>query len=383
MAANNQFITTEHTELLQKLVKEVVNDPSTYMGSKFIPSIALPVRKIRTEVVEATGGLTGQHVIGTDPEYIQSFGTRVQEFDPPAFKEAIHYDEKKILWLRELGENGRNKRGIRQYIDLDVDRLNRRLEARIEYFRWQSIFGGGFSYMGNTVSYGIPSANQATPLSAVNWSTDGVSANNSADPIRDIRYWTLGGLSTFRKYKIRNMIMNPNTARWILDNTGVQGLIKAYFSSDIFGAFELNKTLQMLIPGCPQVVVYDGWYQTEAVGSGTTTTGNAAVSGQITVSDALYFIPDGCIFFEVSSLPGGDKIGEFVQGVQLASGSIDQPGFGKFLVIDENIAPGTKGGPKNPYLDIVAGVYGGVKLDRPFDVLTAYVSSVTYPTFTL
>jgi hypothetical protein len=68
-------------------------------------------------------------------------------------------------------------------------------------------------------------------------------------------------------------------------------------------------------------------------------------------------------------------IGEFVQGVHLASGTPDEPGFGKFLIVDENIAPGTKGGPKNPYLDLISGVYGGVKLDRPFDVLTAKVIS--------
>jgi hypothetical protein len=381
--AINQFVTTEHTEILQKLVREVVNDPSTYMGSKFIPSIALPVRKIRTEVIEANGGLTNAHVIGTDPEYIQSFGTRVQEFEAPAFKEAIHYDEKKILWLRELGDNGRNMRGIRQYIDIDVDRLNRRLEARIEYMRWQAIFNGGFSYMGNTVSYGVPSANQATPIGQ-NWSTDGINANNSANPIQDIRYWTLGGLAQFRKYKIRNMVMSPNTVRWILDNSNVQALIKTYFSSDIFGAYELNKTLQMLIPGCPQIVVYDGWYQTENVGTGfTSSAGLPTVAGQISVSNTVYFIPDGAIFFEVSSLPGGDKIGEFVQGVQLASGSIDQPGFGKFLVVDECIAPGTRGGPKNPFLDLIAGVYGGVKMDRPFDLLTAYVSSVAAPAWSL
>jgi hypothetical protein len=380
---SNQFISTEQTELLQKLVREVVNDPSTYKGSKYIPSIALPVRKIRTEVIEATGGLSNQHVIGTDPQYIQSFGTRVQEFEAPAFKEAIHYDEKKILWFRELGDNGRNKRGIRQYIDLDVDRLNRRLEARIEYQRWQAILSGGFSYVEGTVSYGIPAFNQATPVGQ-NWSTDGINANNSANPITDIRYWTLGGLAQYRKYKIRTMVINPNTARWILDNTNVQSLIKTYFSSDIFGAYELNKTLQFLIPGCPQIEVYDGWFQQESAAAGqTTSTGGTSVAGQITVGNAQYFIPDGCIFFELSNLPGGDRIGEYVQGLQLASGSVDQPGFGKFLVIDENIAPGTQGGPKNPYIDIVAGVYGGVKMDRPMDVLTGYVSAISYPTFNL
>jgi hypothetical protein len=356
----NEFFITEYTQVLQKLVREVVNDPSTYMGAKFLPSIALPVSRVRTEVIEASGGLTQEHLPGTDPKYIQSFGTRVQEFAPPKYKEAIHYDEDKILYLRELGKNDTSKRGVRQYIDIDIDRLNRRLEARIEKLRWDAIFGGGFTWMGKTFSYGIPTANQALPLSAV-WSSDGISANNSADPIRDIRYWTLGGLAGFRKYKIRQMIMNPNTARFILDNSNVQSLIKQYFASDVFGAYELNKTIQMLVPGAPQVTVYDGWYQNESV-----------VSGKLTVSDAVYFIPDGYIWFECA-LPGGDKIGEFVQGVHLAEGSVDSPGFGKFLVVEENIAPGTKGGPGNPYIDIFAGVYGGVKLDRPFDVLTAKV----------
>lgn len=357
----NLFVTDEHTEILQKLVREVVNDPSTYIGSKFIPSVALPVRKIRTEVIEASGGVTNEHVIGTDPTYVQSFGTRVQEFEPPAYKEAIHYDEKKILFLRELGDNGRNKRGIRQYIDLDVDRLNRRLEARIELLRWQAIFNGGFSYAGKTFSYGIPGANRAVPIGGL-WSTDGSTANDLANPLEDIRYWLMGGLAKFRKYKVTSMIMNPNTARFILDNANVQSLVSRYFSSDIFGAYELNKTIQFLIPGAPPVSIYDGWYQTETV-DGT---------GKIVVSDAVYFIPDGYIFFE-ASLPGGDMIGEFVQGVHLASGTVDAPGYGKFLVVDENIAPGTKGGPKNPYLDLVSGVYGGVKFDRAFDVLSAKV----------
>lgn len=356
----NSFISNEHTEQLQKLVQEVVNDPTTYLGSKYMPSVAIPVRKIRVEVIEASGGLTNEHVIGADPTYIQSFGTRVQEYEPPAYKEAIHYDEKRILYLRELGDNGRNKRGIRQYIDKDIDRLNRRLEARIEKLRWDTIFNGGFSYMGTTISFGIPAGNRATP-GAVWSSNDCATPNNSSNPINDIRNWVMGGTSAFRKYNITKIVMNPNTSRTMLQNTNTLSYLTSYGANPAMTGLEINKVLALLVPGCPPVEVYAGWYQSETT-----------VAEKLTVSDATYFIPNGKIFFECS-LPGGDMIGEFVQGLNLASGSLDAPGTGKFLVVDENIAPGTKGGPKNPFIDLVAGVYGGPKLDRAFDVLTADV----------
>jgi hypothetical protein len=357
----NQFLTNEYTETIQKVIQEVVNDPSTYRGSAYMPSVAMPVRKIRTEVIEATGGLTQAHVPGTSPKYIQSFGTRVQEYEAPFWKEAIHYDESKILFLRELGNNGRNVRGVQQYISKDIDRLNRRIEARIELLRWRSIFDGGFSYLGKTLSFGLPSANRATPIGPL-WSLDNVNANNAANPIIDLRYWLTGGLGPFRKYTVSKIVMNPNTARWLLDNNNTRQFLTSYGANPGLQGYDVNKVLNFLIPGLPEVDVYNAWYQEETV-----------VNGKVTVGNAIYFIQDGEIFFEVSNLPGGDKIGEFVQGLNLAGGSVENPSSGKFLVIEDNTAPGTKGGVTNPYLDLVGGVYGGPKLDRGFDVLTAKV----------
>lgn len=358
----NEFVTDEQTAIIQKLIREIVNDPSTYVGSKYLPSVSLPVRKIRNEVIEASGGLTNQHVPGTSPLYVQSFGSRVQEFVAPEYKEAIHYDEPKILWLRELGQTDTSKRGIKQYIDLDADRLNRRLEARIEKLRWDAIFTGSFDWMGSTFSYGIPNANRTTPLGAV-WSSDSINTNDSANPLRDYRYWTMGGLARFRKYKITKALMNGNTARWMLDNANTRTFISSIGANQVLSDFDLNAVIKFAIPGAPPVEIYNGWYQTETV-----------VSQKITVSDAVYFIPDGYIWFE-TSLPGGDKIGEFVQGAHLATGSVDSPGFGKFFVIDDNLASGTRGGPGNPFMDLISGVYGGVNLQRSFDVLTAKVIS--------
>lgn len=356
----NEFFDNEYTEVLQKLVNEVVNDPKTYRGAKYLPSTQVHANRVRVEVIEANGGLTNEHVVGTNPMYIQGTGTRAQEFTPPAYKEAILYDEQKILYLRELGQNDRSKRGVRKYIDRDIDRLNRRIEARIELQRWKTIFDGGYSFMGRNISFGIPSGNRAVPIGAV-WSSDGIAANNSANPIADLRYWLQGGLAAFRKYKVTKMVMNPNTARWILDNTNTRAYVSSFGANPKIDSFNLNATLQFLIPGLPEVDVYDGWYQTESV-----------VDGKLTVSDAVYMIQDGYIFFECS-LPGNDGIGEFCQTLQLTTGSIDDPGVGKFLAIEDNTQAGSKGGLTNPFINLVGGVYGGVKLDRPFDVLTAKV----------
>lgn len=362
----NEFLTNEYTEVIQKLIREVVNDPATYKGAKYLPSISLPVNKIRTEVIEATGGVTQEHMPGTQPKYIDSFGTRVQEYSPPKYKEAIHYPEDKILYLRELGQNGRNVRGVQKYIDLDIDRLNRRVEARIELQRWRTLFDGGFTYLGKTISFGLPAQNRATPIGAL-WSLDGISANAAANPIIDLRYWLTGGLGPFRKYTVSKIVMNPNTARWLLDNNNTRQFLTSYGANPGLTGYDINKVLNFLIPGLPEVEVYNGWYQTESLVS------NGLGGQKIQVSDAIYFIQNGEIFFEVSSLPGGDRVGEFVQTLHLADGTVAQPGQGKFLVIDDNTAPGTKGGPANPYLDLIGGVYGGVKLDRGFDVLTAMV----------
>lgn len=361
----NEFITDEQTAIIQKLIKEIVNDPATYLGSKYIPSVSLPVRKIRNEVIEASGGLTNPHVPGTSPVYVQSFGTRVQEFVAPEWKEAIHYDEPKILWLRELGKTDTTKRGIKQYIDLDADRLNRRLEARIEKLRFDALFTGSFSWMGATFSYGIPNANLTVPLGA-KWSLDSINTNDAANPLRDYRYWTMGGLAHFRKYKVQRAIMNGNTARWMVDNANTRSFISSIGANQVLTDYDINAVIKFAIPGAPPVEVYNGWYQTESL------VDNGQGGKKIQVSDAIYMVPDGQIWFE-TSLPGGDKVGEFVQGAHLATGSVDAPGFGKFFVVDDNLASGTRGGPGNPFMDLISGVYGGVNLQRSFDVLTANV----------
>lgn len=356
----NEFFTDQYTSMIQRVIQEIVSDPATYLGIRYIPTIALPVSTIQADVWEATGGLANEHAMGADPLYIQRTGARQQEFAPPAYREAIQYTEQDIVKLRALGSNDRSQRGIRAYINKDVDRLNRRLEARMEKLRWDAIFTGGFTYFSKAFSYGIPSSNNATPLNG-NWSLDGINPNPAAKPLEDLRYW-LNSLVDFRKYTVTRIVMNPTTARWFMDSPNVRSYIQNAMANPGITGYDINKVFGFFLPGSPPVEVYKGWWQDETV-----------VAGKITVGAAQFFIPDGKIFFE-TALPDSNTIGELVLGLHLGQGTIDSPGYGKFIVPDENIAPGTKGGPKNPYVDLVSGFNGGVNLYRYMDVLTATVS---------
>lgn len=357
---SSQFFTNQWTSSMQKLLREIMSDPKTFVGARYLPSVVHNAAVIRTEVLEATGGMTNEHVLDTNPKYIGVGGSRVQEYSPGYYKETVHYNEEKIIFLRKLGEQDTSLRGIEQELERGVDRLNRRIETRMEKLRWDTIFNGGYTFMGQTVSFGVPAGNRAVPVGAA-WSTDGVQANNASNPLLDLRYWLLGGLSAFRKYNVTGAVMNPNTARWIMDNTNTRTFLSSFGANPALPAFELNSTLQLLSPGLPTVEIYKGWYQNEAEDA----------NGHITVSDGQYFIPNGMIYFP-TSLPDNDKIGEFAQTLNLANGGTTGQG-GKFVVFEDNTVPGSKGGPGNPFIDIVGGVYGGVKLDRAFDLLTAYV----------
>lgn len=352
----------EHTRAVLEVIREIETDPTEYLGAKYMPAIEMPTAEIFVDVWQARGGLVKEHTLGTDPRASSRRQFRTQQFSPGYYKEFIRFNEGEILKLRELGINDQSKRGIRQHLEENAMVLNNRIEARMELLRWQAILNGTYTYDGQVISFGKPSNHDVAPTQpwgANDGSGNFTTTNASATPIQDVRYWTLGGYAPFRKYKIKKIVMNPNTARMFLDNPAVQSLIQNRFAAETYTSHNINAALQFLVPGCPEVEIYDGWYQNETEDVNT---------GLISVTDAVFFIPDGRMYFE-TKLPGGDNIGDVCMTLNLSSGSIDNPVAGKFLLVDEHIADR----PGNPYIDLLGGFHGGPRLKRGFDVLTATV----------
>lgn len=358
----SKVFAAEHTRVLQEVIREIETDPSEYLGAKYLPSIDMPSTSVFVDVLEARGGLVKEHTLGTDPQSAPRRQFRTQQYSPGAYKEFIRFNEGDILRLRELGLNDQSKRGIRQHLNENALVLNNRIEARMELLRWQAILNGTYVYDGKTIDFGKPANHDVAPVNP--WGTnDGsgnfVDANAAATPIQDMRYWVMGGYAPFRKYKITKIVMNPNTERMVLDNPNVQSLIQNRFASEAYKAHDINAVMGFLVPGMPPIEIYKGWYQTET---------SDATTGEITVGDAIYFLPDGRLFFE-AKLPDNNKIGDVVMTLNLANGSVDNPAPGKFILVDEHI----EDRPGNPYIDVIGGFYGGPRLKRAFDVLTATV----------
>jgi hypothetical protein len=352
-----------HTRILQEVIREIETDVTEYKGAQYMPAVDIPSATVFVDVLEARGGLIQEHTLGQDPQSTTRRQFRTQQYAPGNYREFIRFNEGDILRLRELGKNDQSQRGIRQHLNENALVLNNRIEARMELLRWQAILNGTYVYDGKTVNFGVPAQNNVSPVNP--WGlNDGsgnyTTTNPAATPIQDVRYWVLGGYAPFRKYVITKLIMNPNTARMVLDNPNVQSLIQSRFASDSYNAqHDINSLFSFLIPGMPPVEVYKGWYQTESVN---------ATTGQITVGNAVFFIPDGRIFFE-AKLPDMNKIGDVVMSLTLSNGSVDSPAPGKFIIVDEHI----EDKPGNPYIDVFGGFAGGPRLKRPFDTLTATV----------
>lgn len=355
----SKLFAEEQTRALLEVIREIETDPAEYMGAKYMPAKDVPARSVFVDVIEARGGLAQEHTVGNDPSSVQRRQFRTQEYSPGAYREFIRFNEQDILYLRQLGQNDQSQRGIRQHLNENALVLNNRVEARIELLRWQAIFNGTYVYQSKTVDFGKPGANDVAPVEPWCIDTAGVvTANPLATPVQDLRFWLMGGYATFRKYMITKIVMNPTTARCVLDNPAVQSLIQHRFAASDY-KHDINAIMSFLIPGCPPIEIYKGFYQTESVN---------ATTGAVTVSDAIFFIPNGKIFFE-AKLPGGDQIGDFVATLTLANGSVDNPAPGKFLIVDEHI----EDRPANPYIDVICGVSGGPRLKRGFDTLTATV----------
>lgn len=352
---------SDETQAVVEVINQVESDPTQYWGRQLMPALNMPTSKIYVDVWESRGGLTNERGANSDPQAIGRPQWHTQSFQPGAYEEFVRFKEQDLLFLRELGQNDQSRRGIQSMLNRTAKVLNNRIEARMELLRWQAILNGTYTYDGKVVDFAKPAQLDVAPT--IPWILElspGVfTANPAATPIEDMRFWINGGYDPFRKYTIKEVWMGPHTQRCVLDNPQVQSLIQNRFAADTYKNHDVGELLTFLVPGMPPIKTYKGSYLPES---------RNAVTGQIATGDAIYFLPAGRIFFVVE-YPDDPTVGDVAMTLHLRSGTVAQPGVGKFLVVDEKIETNRS----NPYIDLLGGFNGGPRLKRGFDCLTATV----------
>ena len=173
--------------------------------------------------------------------------------------------------------------------------------------------------------------------------------------------------------------MNPNTARFVLDNANTRTFLTSYGANPSIGDYDINKVLQSLIPGLPPVEIYKGWYQTESNASGQpTSTGGTSVRGPAHRL-GRHLLHPGRPDFSECSLPGNDKIGESGPGCAPGQRLDRRAGLRQVPGRRRQHRARHEGRPGQPLSRPRGGrPTAALKLDRAFDLLTANVAPSLY-----
>lgn len=348
--------------------------------SEAFPDKPIPATdQIFVEWIEGAKGLASDYLYGDNVPEVRRLSRGAYSYEAPAIREQKIYREQDILFTREMGSGNFAERGILQQISYDSLDGYVKMISKKKYQLSQFVFNGSFTFSpasGSapiTVSSGVPAGNTLLPIGAV-W---GVASggtyipNVGANPIADIQYWfsSAGPLKRLLPF-VKSLVMNPNTQFLFLQNANVQSYANRILTNNALmnssDVFSMAKVAEITVPSVKKfdiVIDYSG-YQPDVVTAGV----------PVDTTPLTYFIPDGYIFFELE-IPAsyGSPIGDYVFLGQLQNGGFVNPTPGPFIVLEDNTAPGTRGGLGNPFLSLIYGYAGGPRIRRPNDLVIARV----------
>ena len=351
------ILDTQHRRAITAVVERIRAQSSKY-AFKLMPIVNRPDGILEHEILSDFGGMTSERVLGEEGKTIASISTQSKVFLPGSYQESIPFNERDLLRLRKAGTIGeRGGTGLtNDELSLTkraAQKLEVRLSNRMQDLIFKSIFGGTYTYNGQTYTFGIPTSNLLD--TGTNWDTE--YAAGTANPIVDL----LNMMQTpvMRKYIFEEIAMNPHTAA-----KAKKAIIKEkqIHNSNVKEA-SLGELLSFYCPELPKINIVRDAHQDETV----------SADGEVKAGDAEYFLPNGKMLW-VPSMDGVEfpQYGELqlTENMNDPSATVDKPATGSYLFFDEKGLENRK----SPKVEIVAGFNGGPNLMRPFDVLigTAY-----------
>ena len=286
--ANHPLLQTKN---IVKVINEFDVDLNDFALASEIPVRNIMETKIAVDVRKGVGGMTQAAKSGAESPTVAFYGVSQFEFMPAEWREKVVLTPKEMYSLRKLGTQ-QDVENVQSILARHLADLRMRLENRMEWSRWQALFGSlthVASDMEYNVDYKIPADMKPTLTGGDMWD------QSTSDPMDDVLEW----LEKYRDLaaKPESFWFNSKTQRIIMQNTVVRELRDALFQG--------QANLGNLTPGNLQAVfnayagipyaVYNGGYMevtdlTSAVASSATTlvlrnVGSLAIGDSVILTD--------------------------------------------------------------------------------------------------
>ena len=372
-------VQTIFTNAFMGLQKQITPALNVKLGiAEYFPEMMQYSQQIMWSMINPYTGQIPEYTPGSNPVARKLVGNKQIAYQAPFYREEKCFTETDLLFWRNLSEGDLAVRGAMQQISINMEDAMTRMVNRQYNLIVQGIYNNYFEYQGEQILFGIPSGNRLTPVNGA-WANRANTSspwvyNNGANPMYDLIQW-INNNPLFVKYRpfLKTIHMNPRTWGAFVQNPNVRSFIQYSMANPTIlnsdsKSYSGGAYIKAFIPGLENVSIIveeSSWIDDSDV----TLDANRYYQN----STAQWFIPDGYIFFGIDTMAFGGPLGQFQMVSALQNGGLDNPQPGRFLMMDDNIAPGTRGGPANPFLGMVYGFNGGLAVVRPNDVLSAQV----------
>jgi len=382
---------------------ELIGQTQEYYGNtalrselaRVFPVQNVNAQKLAVDIWAAPGGQIPQYLYGTQPAEIVPLSNRQYEFSTIPYRAILRFNETDMTYLRKLGSPDFSVRGFIQRLVMNANKLVQNMQVTEDLLR-ATLFNNQIVYeptgsAPTVISYNIPSWNMVTltggnVFGTYTQATGVVTTGSNADPIGTLinqmtnyQPWT----PKWAELQKCEMIMSPPTLAAILNNPAVKEAMVIVQSPvgnsvDPRGNYNVETLLKTRFPGLDITVTIDRstWLQADSSVMWSEDT-DQQWSWATNYTNQQYRFPPGVIMFKISPREvTGMDLGYLAMGPSIQTSGWQTAAAGPFMALEDCTQPGTRGGPANPFLQLVIGANMMLAVTHPECVMYMKVLTI-------